>query len=326
MIAGLAGLGWRVEHRALDASFPVPTQAALRQTEAVLASIPDAALAVVDGLAFGALPELAQAQGERLRLVALVHHPLAEETGLAPERAAALRQSETRALAQARRVLVTSAFTARLLAAYRVPPGHIRVVEPGTDPAPAALGSPDGQPRLLCVGALVPRKGHDVLLRALAEVADLPWGLDCVGATDRDPAWSGTLPRLRDDLGLRERVRFCGVLSPRELNRRYAQADLFVLASRFEGYGMVFAEALARGVPILAARSGAVPETVPPGAGALVRPDDPAALAAALRGLLTDAGLRRRLAAGSRAAGLRLPTWPQVAAAFAAACEEVRRG
>ena len=325
-MAGLAGLGFRVEHRALDASFPVPTPAALRQTEAVLAAIPDGALVVVDGLAFGALPELALAQGERLRLVALVHHPLAEETGVPPDRAAALRQSETRALAQARRVLVTSAFTARLLAAYRVPPGHIRVVEPGTDPAPTALGSPDGQPRLLSVGALVPRKGHDVLLRALAEVADLPWGLDCVGATDRDPEWSGTLPRLRDDLGLRERVHFCGVLSRRALERRYAQADLFVLASRFEGYGMVFAEALARGVPILAARSGAVPETVPAEAGVLVQPDDPAALAAALRGLLTDAGLRRRLAAGSRAAGLRLPTWPQAAAAFAAACEEVRRG
>jgi glycosyltransferase involved in cell wall biosynthesis len=122
------------------------------------------------------------------------------------------------------------------------------------------------------------------------------------------------------------RVRFCGVLSARELDRRYAQADLFVLASRFEGYGMVLAEALARGVPILAARSGAVPETVPPEAGVLVQPDDPAALAAALRGLLADAGLRRRLAAGSRAAGLRLPTWPQAAAAFAAACAEVRRG
>jgi glycosyltransferase involved in cell wall biosynthesis len=325
-MAGLAGLGWRVEHRALDASFPVPTQVALRQTESVLASIPDAALTVVDGLAFGALPELAQAQAERLRLVALVHHPLAEETGLAPDRAAALRQSETRALAQARLVLVTSGFTARLLADYRVPPGHIRVVEPGTDRAPTALGSPDGRLRLLSVGALVPRKGHDVLLRALADVSDLAWGLDCVGPTDRDPEWSGTLLRLRDMLRLRERARFSGVLSRRELDRRYAQADLFVLASRFEGYGMVFAEALARGLPILAARSGAVPETVPPGAGVLVQPDDPEALAAALRGLLTDADLRRRLAAGSRAEGLRLPTWPQAAAAFAAACEEVQLG
>ena len=325
-MAGLAELGWRVEHRALDASFPVPTPAALRQTESVLASIPDAALTVVDGLAFGALPELAEAQGERLRLVALVHHPLAEETGLPPDLTKALRQSETRALAQARLVLVTSAFTARLLADYHVPPGHIRVVEPGTDPAPAALGSQDDRPRLLNVGALVPRKGHDVLLRALAAVSDLFWGLNCVGAVDRDPDWSGTLLRLRDELGLRERVSFSGVLSRRELDRRYAQADLFVLASRFEGYGMVFGEALARGVPILATRSGALPETVPPAAGVLVRPDDPAALAEALRGLLTDADLRRRLAAGARAAGLRLSTWPQAAAAFAAACEEVLHG
>ena len=200
------------------------------------------------------------------------------------------------------------------------------MVEPGTDPAPVALGSPDVVPRLLSVGALVPRKGHDVLLRALADVSDLAWRFDCVGCTNRDPNWSGTLLRLRDALGLRERVSFSGVLSRRELDRRYAEADLFVLASRFEGYGMVLAEALARGLPILAARSGAVPETVPPGAGVLVQPDDPAALAEALRVLLTDAGLRRRLAAGSRAAGLRLPTWPQAVAAFAAACEEVLHG
>ncbi|HYN78749.1 MAG TPA: glycosyltransferase family 4 protein [Lamprocystis sp. (in: g-proteobacteria)] len=325
-MVGLAGLGWRVEQRTLDASFPVRTPEALRQAEAVLASIPDGALVVVDGLAFGVLPELAQAQGERLRLVALVHHPLAAETGLAPERAAALRQSETRALAQARLVLVTSAFTARLLAAYGVPAGRIRVVEPGTDPAPVALGSPDPVPRLLSVGALVPRKGHDVLLRALAELSDLAWRLDCVGCTNRDPHWSSALLRLRDKLGLRERVSFPGVLTRQELDRRYAEADLFVLASRFEGYGMVFAEALAWGLPVLAARSGAVPETVPPGAGILVQPDDPAALAAALRGLLTDADRRRQLAAGARAVGLRLVTWPQAAAVFAAACEEVLHG
>lgn len=280
----------------------------------------------MDGLAFGALPGLVEAHGERLRLVALVHHPLAEEAGLAPDLAAALRRSEARALARARLVLVTSAFTARLLADYGVPAGRIRVVEPGTDPAPAALGSLDREPLLLSVGALVPRKGHDVLLRALADVRELGWRLDCVGCPDRDPNWSRALPRLCDELGLRERVTFSGALCEPELDRRYAEADLFVLATRFEGYGMVFAEALARGLPILATRSGAVGQTIPPGAGILVEPDDPAALATALRELLADRALRQRLAAGSRAAGLRLPTWSQAAAAFAAACEEVLYG
>jgi glycosyltransferase involved in cell wall biosynthesis len=207
-----------------------------------------------------------------------------------------------------------------------VPDARIRVAEPGTDPAPAALGSPDHRLRLLCVGALVPRKGHDLLLRALAGLRDRPWHLDCVGCPDRDPAWAHGLLRLRDALDLTERVTFAGVLSDLDLGRRYAQADLFVLATRFEGYGMAFAEALARGLPILATRAGAAAETVPSEAGILVPPDDLAALSAALRQVLGDAGLRRGLAAGSRSAGLRLPTWPQAAAAFAAACEEVLHG
>ncbi len=313
-------------HRSLDASFPAPTPAALGHAGSVLSSIPDGAVVAVDGLAFGALPELAEAQGERLRLVALIHHPLADEAGLASDLAEALRRSEARALARARLVVVTSAFTARLLADYGVPPGRIRVVEPGTDPAPAALGSTDREPLLLSVGALVPRKGHDLLLRALADVRDLGWRLDCVGSPDRDPDWCGALLRLRDELELRERVTFSGTLTGPELDRRYAEADLFMLATRFEGYGMVFAEALARGLPILATRTGAVGQTIPPGAGVLVRPDDPAALAAALRELLADPARRRRLAVQSRAAGLRLPTWAQAAAAFAAACEEVLHG
>ena len=326
IMAGLVDLGWQVEHRPLDGSFPAPTPAALGQAEAVLASIPDQALVVIDGLAFGALPELAQAQRDRLRLVALVHHPLAAETGLPAGRAEALRDTETRALAQPRLILVTSGATARLLRDYGVPDARIRVAEPGTDPAPAALGSPDHRLRLLCVGALVPRKGHDLLLRALAGLRDRPWHLDCVGCPDRDPAWAHGLLRLRDALGLAERVTFAGVLSDLDLGRRYAQADLFVLATRFEGYGMAFAEALARGLPILATRAGAAAETVPSEAGILVPPDDLAALSAALRQVLGDAGLRRGLAAGSRSAGLRLPTWPQAAAAFAAACEEVLHG
>ncbi len=325
-MAGLAELGWRVEYRPLDGSFPMPTPAALGQTGSVLASIPDGALVVLDGLACGALPDLTEAEHERLRVLAMVHHPLAEEAGLPPDQAAAFRRSETRALAQARLVVVTSAFTARLLADYGVPAGRIRVVEPGTDPAPAVLGSPDHGPHLLSVGALVPRKGHDLLLRALAGVRDLTWSLDCVGCPDRDPHWSSALLRLRDEVGLRERVTFAGVLTDPELNRRYAQADLFVLATRFEGYGMVFAEALARGLPILATRTGAVGQTIPPGAGVLVQPDDPAALGTALRELLEDRDLRAQLAAGSRAAGLRLPTWTQAASAFAAACEEMRHG
>ena len=131
----MAGLGWEVTYRTLDASFPDPTPAAREQARQVLVAIPDDGLVLVDGLAYGVLPELAEAEGRRLRLVALVHHPLALETGLAPERAASLRDAEVRALAQARLILVTSPFTATLLGDWGVSPGRLRVVEPGTDPA-----------------------------------------------------------------------------------------------------------------------------------------------------------------------------------------------
>ncbi len=278
---------------------------------------------LVDGLAYGALPELAEAEGGRLRLVALVHHPLALETGLAPERAASLRDAEVRALAQARLILVTSPFTATLLGDWGVSPGRLRVVEPGTDPAPIAQGSGSGPLRLLCVASLTPRKGHDLLLQALAGLRDRSWHLDCVGSLDRDPAWAQGLIRRRDELGLAGRVSLLGALGDEELAGRYEAADLFVLPSRFEGYGMVFAEALARGLPILASRAGAVGATVPPEAGLLVPADDSAALGQALGRLMADPALRRRLAQGARAAGLGLPTWRDAVAAFAAALEEV---
>ncbi len=325
----MAGLGWRVEYRTLDTSFPSPTPAGREQARQVLAAIPNGGLVLMDGLAFGVLPELAEAEGQRLRLVALVHHPLALESGLSPERAAALRDAEARALAQARLIMVTSRFTATLLAGWEglgVPLGRLRVVEPGTDPAPFAQGSRSGPLRLLCVATLTPRKGHDLLLQALAGLRDRPWHLDCVGSLDRNPAWAEDLIRLRGDLRLAGRVSLLGSLDDEELERRYRAADLFVLPSRFEGYGMVFAEALARGLPILAARAGAVGDTVPAEAGLLVPPDDSLALGLALRRLMDDPALRRRLATGARAAGLRLPTWHQAVAGFAAALEGALHG
>ncbi len=315
-----------MEHRALDASFPAPTVEALAHARGILTAIPEGDLVLVDGLALGALPHLAEAEGSRLRLVALVHHPLAAETGLPPHRADALRRSETRALAQARRVLVTSRSTAALLSGYGVPAERVRVVEPGTDPAPSAAGSGSGPLRLLCVAALVPRKGHDILFHALAGLRDRPWHLDCIGSLKRDSAWAGALVHLRHELGLARRVSLLGSLDDDELGRRYGAADLFVLPSRFEGYGMAFAEALARGLPILAADAGAVGATVPPEAGLLVPPDDSAALGLALRRVLDDPTLRRRFAVGARTAGVRLPTWPQAAAAFAAALEGIPDG
>lgn len=326
IIEGLRALGWQVEHRALDPSFPEPTREVLDQANSLLAGIPDQERVVVDGLAYGAMPDCAESQGRRLHLIALVHHPLWLETGLDQTRAESLRLDEIRALAQARRVITTSPATARLLQGQRVETGRIRVVMPGVDRAPAVARSPGSGLRLLCVATLTPRKGHDVLLRALAPLAQHPWHLDCVGSLDRDPPWADRIRRLRRDLGLEGRVTFTGALPAAELERHYRQTDLFVLPTRFEGYGMVAAEALARGLPILATQTGALPDLVDPETGILVPPDDPAALREALGRLLGDHQLRRRLAAGALAAGSRLPTWTDAAHAFAAACQQTPGG
>jgi glycosyltransferase involved in cell wall biosynthesis len=260
----------------LDSSFPQPTPAALLASDALLGGLPDGALVVIDGLAFGAMPELATRHAERLRLVALVHHPLALETGLDAAQATRLRESEAIALRHARRVMVTSERTARLLADYDVPTTRIYVVEPGTDPAPLTMPRAAGGPlRLLSVGTITPRKGHLVLVEALGELTGLDWRLDCAGSLERDPRTAMALRKRIAALGLGTRVRLLGELPPSALRGLYARADLFVLASLFEGYGMAYAEALARGLPVLGTTGGAIADTVPTDAGILVQPPMP---------------------------------------------------
>jgi glycosyltransferase involved in cell wall biosynthesis len=322
IVAGLRALGWDVAVHALDASFPAPTPAALAGARAALARIPDGRTVVVDGLALGAMPEIAQAEAARLRLVALVHHPLAAETGLAPERADALRRSEARALAAVSRVIVTSEATAGALAVYGVERTRIDVVVPGTDPAPLALGSSGPGVALLCVATVVPRKGHAVLVEALAGLADRDWHLNCVGSRTRSPAADAALVRQIAALGLDGRVSLPGELDAAALAACYDRADVFVLPTFHEGYGMAIAEALARGLPIVTTTAGAVPETVSPDAALLVSPGDVGALRAALGRVLDDAGFRARLADGARRSRAGLPTWPQACARFASALSE----
>jgi glycosyltransferase involved in cell wall biosynthesis len=314
--AALGERGWRVRYVALPDRFPLPDAETLATADAALAGLPDRTVTVVDGLALGAMPAVAGRNGRRLALVALVHHPLCLETGLDPVTAARLRASERRALAACRRVIATSPSTAATLAAdFAVPGERLTVAVPGTDPAPVAAGTGD-PPQLLCVGTLTPRKGQRLLLGALAPLRDLRWRLLLAGSADRDPATAAAIRAAVADLGLGERVTVAGELDGAALDAAYAAADLLVSASFHEGYGMALAEALARGLPIVAASGGAVADTVPPDAGLLVPPGDAAALGEALRRVLTDPGLRARLRAGALAARERLPRWEDTAAAI----------
>jgi glycosyltransferase involved in cell wall biosynthesis len=323
IVGGLRHAGWSVTLASPGAMFPHPDAAAHAQARAAVEALPDGALVVADGLAFGALPELAEQHAARLRWVALVHHPLALEAGLSPAQQAALQASERRALACARAVVVTSASTAQSLAGYGVAAHRITVVEPGTDPAPPAQGGGAGPLALslLCVATVTPRKGHTVLLQALAGLQDRPWQLHCVGSLARDAGTAAQVRQAQARLGLAGRVVWHGEVEQAQLQALYAQADLFVLPSFHEGYGMALAEALARGLPIVSCAAGAIVDTVPAQAGVLVPPGDVAALRAALQSLLDDPQRRAALAAGAQAHALRLPDWPQAVRRFAGVLE-----
>lgn len=307
VIAGLSESGWSVERLPLGEGFPAPPAEAKREAERRLSKLADGALVVIDGLAFGLLDEWAERENGRLRIVALVHHPLALETGLDIRQQDRFQNRERRALSFARHVIVTSPMTARELEAnYGVPQRRITIAIPGTDPATAA--SCDGDPpHILSIGTLTPRKGHDVLIAALKQVKHLAWRATIVGSQTLNPKTATLLRQQVETLGLADRISLAGECDdPRAL---LAGADIFALASRFEGYGMVFAEALSQGLPIIACRTGAVPDVVPDAAGTLVPVDDIGAFAGALHDLLTDKTLRLAKAEAARRAGAQLPGW-----------------
>lgn len=322
MAAGLLARGWAVDVRELDASFPRPTAAALAEAAAVLAAIPDEATVVVDGLAFGAMAAEAEREASRLHLIALVHLPLAAEIGIAREDAIRFEASERRALASARRVIVTGHATAIELQRYGVHRDAIVVVEPGTDRAPIATGSrrASGDPlHLVSVAAITPGKGHEILLRALGRLRHRAWRLRCAGSVERHPATVAVVRNAVRADGLDDRVSFAGELDADELAALYDSADLFVHPTLHETYGMVVAEALARGLPVVSTTTGAIPDLVGAEAGLLVRPGDADALADALSAVLEDDHLRERLAAGARRVRDRLPTWDEATDKIAAA-------
>ena len=324
IIDGLRARQWQVDVPSLGGGWPVPGEASKAMAESVVESLPDEALVVVDGLAFGAMPGLAESHAKRLRWVALVHHPLALETGLDPGLRAALFDSERRALAFARGVIVTSPSTARALAAYQVPASRITVVEPGTAPAALAAGSGSGVLSLLCVATVTPRKGHALLSDALAGLRDRRWVLHCAGSLTMDAACAAALVEAIDRCGMRDRIVLHGEQDEAGLRALYARADAFVLPSFHEGYGMALAVALAHGLPVVSTTAGAIPDTVPSDAGVLVPPGDGPALRAALQRLMDDAAWRSKLAAGAREARKRLPTWEDSTARFEAALRAVQ--
>ncbi|MDQ1721508.1 MAG: hypothetical protein QOI26_1242 [Pseudonocardiales bacterium] len=298
---GLAAAGWSVHEHPVPGDWPRPDAAARTCLTGVLARFADGAVVLVDGLIASTVPEVLVPESGRLRLVVLMHMPLDDPA----ERAVVLAATA---------IITTSGWTRRrLLERYPLDPAAVHVAEPGVDAAELAPGTAAGG-ELLCVGAVTPVKGHDVLLGALAMLSDSRVRCVCLGSLTRDPDYvRGLRRRMRAD-GITDQLCFPGPRTGADLDAAYAAADVLVLASRAETYGMVVTEALARGIPVIATRVGGVSETLGFGSdgsrpGLLVPPDDPAALAAALSGWVGDAELRRRLRRTARERRATLAGW-----------------
>jgi glycosyltransferase involved in cell wall biosynthesis len=323
LLRELGSHGWSAHERAVFGFWDRPGATSFAALEETLRQIPDDAVVLIDGLIASTAPEVLVPQASRLRLIVLVHMPLGHRP--ADDDA---RERERAALEAATATVTTSAWARhRLIELHDLPADRVSVAEPGVETAEPAAGSEAGE-ALLCVGAVTFGKGHDVLLEALESIAQLSWHCTCVGSLDRDPAFVESLRRRRLDVGLGERISFAGPLTGAEVGRAYASADLLVHASRAETYGLVVTEALARGLPVIAADVGGVPEALGEGAdgtrpGLLVEPEDPAALGGALSAWLGDAEMRTRL---RRAAGERresLPRWSTTASDVARVLAEV---
>ena len=322
---GLPASGWPVTEVAVAGSWPRPGAAARRSLARALADVPDGGVVLVDGLVACGVPDVVVPQADRLALVVLVHLPLGDELGAAPE----LVLLEGRTLRAASAVVATSPWAARrLVGVHGLAAERVHVAPPGIDPAPTAPGT-DGASRLLCVGAVTPTKGQDLLVEALAAVPDLPWTCDLVGSLRRDPAYAAAVELAVERHGLGDRLRMPGPRTGARLAADYAAADLVVLPSRRESYGMVLTEALARGIPVLATAVGGVPQTVgrdPDGRvpGLLVAPDDAGALASAVRRWWSEPDLRAGLRRAARARRAGLEGWEATTRCLSSVLDRLR--
>ncbi|MFP4643675.1 MAG: glycosyltransferase family 4 protein [Spirochaetales bacterium] len=326
IVAHLREQNWEVDVIGLEGRFPDADERARAALEEALSRLPEQSDVVVDGLAMGALPELIERYSDKRRITALVHHPLCDERGLEVHDQERLHRLEIRALAAVGQIIVTSAFTRRRLntlskaLGVSLPPVH--VVEPGVkQPVAVTQRASNAEVNLLCIGTLTPRKGQDLLVEALARLTHLDWRCICYGSRIRNSDFAARVSALIEERGLDDRVILGGECDDTQLEAAYHQADVLVLPSWYEGYGMVVTEAIAHGVPVITTTGGALADTLPQRAGIAVSPGDIDALSQALERVIVDSDLRRQLQRGADDARRRLPGWREAARAFGQALQ-----
>ncbi len=299
----------------LPGGFPFPSGDELTTTEGALAAFDDPdCVFLFDGLAYGAIPaRLLSAL--KSPIVALVHHPLGLEDGLDAKQSESLLRAERDAVAFARHIIVTSHATANAVSElFGIAPSLITIAEPGVLLGPRAAGTPAGQPlHIVSVGAVTPRKGFLVLVDALYEVRDLAWRATIAGSLDRSQESVSALRAKIASYGLEDRIELAGSMNESGISALYASGDMFALASQYEGYGMVFSEAMAHGLPIVASGEGAVRDTVSENAGLFCETGSAPAFAAGLRRMLSDQAFRVTKAQGAWDHGQTLPQWKDTA-------------
>jgi glycosyltransferase involved in cell wall biosynthesis len=325
MAEGLQARGWNVGIVEID---PIthPLAPPIYSAPPQFSSIPDGNVVLIDGLAFGTMPHIIEHEAWRLRFVPIVHMPLANTPGLTPGEGAWLSNLERRALQHARHVVITGSRAKAPVQALTgwSDSGPITRIAPGTDRRDETDWKRFESARvwLLCVANVTPGKGHDILLKALADMQHVDWTLACVGSEARDPHAAGHVRKLAEELGIASRVIWRGALDDAGLEDAYATADLFALATRSETYGMAVAEAISHGLPVVSTRTGEIPSIVGD-AGLLAEPGDAAGFGSLLAQALSDAGLRQSLRDRTSEAASRLPTWDEAADAMASVLTKV---
>lgn len=321
-------IGQHVELISLEGNYPFPLEQEKQDALNAIEHFPPADIAVVDGLLGGASPLFLKSLSTKMPVVSLLHHPLCLENGLSEEKAQALKESEKSGLSWVKAVITTSDTTTETVKTlFNFDPAKVHTVLPGVNrPDDISLNKADEVSqtvKLICVASVIPRKSHRILLEALSQLPNLDWHLDCYGSTQFDEVLYKSLENFIRDNGLSQKVTFHGAVEDQTIEEAYASSDIFVLPSQYEGYGMVYAEAIVRGLPVIGTTGGAIAKTVPLSCGILVEPENTEELKQALEKLIKDKPLRLQYKQNAIRAEPEFPTWQAAADEFANRLKEL---